>query len=96
MSLTQDAKHARKRGLTFEVVSKAGRGKRWETVEANISDLERAIQLARSLGGYESGVFTDGPYPLGGFLYWTSKRPEVYNSTVITQEVYVPEEEELN
>ena len=81
-ALHDDARVARGHGLKFEVTKKAGRGQRWETVEAGLEDLVEAVSLAGGVETYESGVFVrhDG---VGCFIYWTSLDADLLNSTVL-------------
>ncbi len=88
MSLADDARAARERGLRFKVARKEARGARWETVEAGLDDLERAVALARTVGAYESGVLVHHP-DTSGSIYWTSRYPDLLNTTVITMKVSV-------
>jgi hypothetical protein len=73
---------AREKGHRFDVARKDGRGMRWTDVELNISDLHDAMVLAHACKAYETGVSVQG-----GFLYWTSAHPEVFNSTVIKMKI---------
>src|SRR5438034_6180963 len=59
-----------------------GRGTRWIEIERNIADLHDAMVLANNTKAYETGVFVQG-----GFLYWTSVHPELFNSTVIKMRI---------
>jgi hypothetical protein len=63
--------------LRFYIAQKEGQGKPWKMVEENLDSLEEAIGKAQSLDTWEAGVLTEG------FLYWSSKAPSVFNSTVI-------------
>jgi hypothetical protein len=87
MSIDVDARAAVARSITFEVCRKARPGARWETVASSLPDLSDALERAKRVQSYEAAVFTDGPPPLGGFLYWSSLNPDLLNSTVITHEV---------
>jgi hypothetical protein len=78
---------ARSRAMTFEALKKSARGQRWEVMQSSLNDLVVAVDFARAFHAYESAVFTEGPTPLGGFQYWTSRAPDLFNSTVISQEV---------
>jgi len=44
-------------------------------------DLDAALERARSEREFETAVFMEAA--AGGFLYWTSKHPEVFNSSVL-------------
>jgi hypothetical protein len=87
MTVERDAHVATKRGMTFCVCRKEGPKRSWQTVAAGLDNLRVAVDQARRLDAHEVAVFTDGPSPLDGFLYWTSAMPDVLNSTVVTHEV---------
>jgi hypothetical protein len=93
MSLTGDTQFAWSKGLKFEVTRKAARGARWLTVETDIEDLEQAIEKAKAVEDYESGVFVAFPPERAGFLYWSSRYPDRFNDTVLTMEIYYDEDE---
>jgi len=44
-------------------------------------DLDVALERARSEPDFETAVFVEAA--AGGFLYWTSKHPDVFNSSVL-------------
>jgi len=46
-------------------------------VFADVDDLNKAMALASEIEAYEAGIL------LGGKIYWTSRWPDVFNSTVI-------------
>lgn len=73
---------AHERGHRFDIARKDGRGTRWIEIERNVADLHDAMVLARDTKAYETGVFVQG-----GFLYWTSVHPEIFNSTVIEMRI---------
>jgi hypothetical protein len=74
-----DRAAAKARGHWFTVATKEKRGARWVDVHSEIADLHEAMIRARSLHAYEVSVFVRG-----GYIYWTTAHPEVFNSTVIT------------
>lgn len=84
-ALREDARVARERGLKFKVMKKAGRGQRWETIEAGLEDLVEAVSLAGSIETYESGVLVYNPRG-GGMIYWTSLHTDLLNSPVLHYE----------
>jgi hypothetical protein len=75
-----DVAIAVERGLRFQVCRKAKRGAQW-VAGFETQDLAGAVSRARTENDYEVAVFvvTD----TGGFQYWTSRHPEVFNSDVI-------------
>lgn len=68
---------AKERGFLFGVMRKEKRHGTWTEVVADIDDLQKAMTLAGAVEAFEVGVF------LGGKIYWTSRSPDVLNSTVI-------------
>jgi len=76
-SVEADRAIAKERGFLFRVMRKEKRHGRWTEVAANINDLQKAMTLASAVQAFEAGVF------LGGKIYWTSRWPDVFNSTVI-------------
>lgn len=78
---SEDLKMAVENRLLFKVVTKAGKGKRWERVGEDTHSLEEAIGQASSISAYQSGVFVVTRN--GSFIYWTSDEPDLYNSTVL-------------
>jgi hypothetical protein len=56
---------------------------RWSSI-AEALGLEAAFELARKTSNEgEVGVFVDSA--AGGFLYWTSRVPELFNSIALKQ-----------
>ena len=87
MNYEDDRKLASERGITFKVCTKEGQGQPWNTVEEDIQDLHDAMILANHLGDpYEIGIFANNNG--GGYLYWTSKSPDLLNSSVIEMEFF--------
>jgi len=86
--LKADAASAKRRGMTFTICHRDKPKAQWRDAEIGISDLIVALKRAAALDAFETAVFTAGPEPLGGFMYWSSRHPEVLNSTVITHEVH--------
>jgi hypothetical protein len=76
-SVDADRTLAKERGFLFRIMRKEKRGGPWTEISANIDDLEKAMTLAGAVEAYEAGVF------VGGSIYWTSRWPDVFNSTVI-------------
>lgn len=75
-----DVEMAKRRGLRFYVSRKAKRGGPWERLFAT-GDLDEALSRAQATHDHEVAVFVESQF--GGFLYWTSKHPETFNSVVI-------------
>lgn len=80
MRPNEDIDIARRRQLRFYVSRKEKRGALWAKTFVT-EDLDLALQRARDGSGYEVAVFVETGS--GGFIYWTSKHPEVFNSTVL-------------
>jgi hypothetical protein len=78
----EDIDVARSRGLEFSVARKANRGAPWKTV-FSVDCLQTALDRARAEEDYEVAIFLETR--LGGFIYWTSKHPDVFNSSVLLQ-----------
>ncbi len=89
MDYELDRELAKTRGILFEVCSKAGQSQQWITIEKGIRDLDDAMILVNSLDGldvlYEVGIFVE--IQGLGFVYWTTKNPDLFNSSVIQLEV---------
>jgi hypothetical protein len=89
-SLQADTEHARVQRLRFDVMQKASRHASWQSVVSDLTDLGEAISIAKKQNSYESGVFVN--YPNGyGFIYWTSRYPEVFNHDMIGMESTDPQ-----
>ena len=73
-----DRAAAKSRGHLFSVATKEKRGARWIEVHTEIDDLHAAMMPAQNLLAYEVGIFVNG-----GFIYWTSIHPDLFNSTAI-------------
>jgi len=86
MSYDTDRQIAHERGYRFFVAQKTERGGRWQHMRDDIADLHEAIVHARSLTAYEVAVFVVRTG--GGYIYWSSRQPDVYNTTVITIEIH--------
>ena len=78
----KDIEMAQEQGLFFKVAAKGGRGQKWQYVGDGTHSLEVAVARAREMSGYESAVFLAAKNG-GGYLYWSSLSPELFNSTVI-------------
>jgi hypothetical protein len=78
-SFDSDRALAKESGYVFRVMRKEKRGAPWMEVFADIDDLTKAMALAGEIEAYEVGIL------LGGMIYWTSRWPDVFNSTVIEQ-----------
>jgi hypothetical protein len=78
-SFDGDRALAKQRGYVFRVMRKEKRHARWMEVFADIDDLSKAMALAGEIEAYEVGIL------LGGRIYWTSRWPDVFNSTIIEQ-----------
>ncbi len=76
-SLSEDAKIVRECGLNVRVAKRDAQGARWETV-AELHDLEEAVAVAAEVDARQSAVF------VGGYFYWTSDDPDVFNSGVLS------------
>jgi len=72
-----DAVLAKELGCVFRIMTKEKRHAKWIEALGNIGNLGRAMAHAKTLSAYEVGVFLDGA------IYWTSRWPDVFNSTVI-------------
>ena len=86
-SLEKDRVAARDGGITFQVCSKSGQGQRWTTAKGNIRDLLDAFHLASQLESrcWQVGILTAGKRE--GIIYWTTARPYLLNSAVVTRPV---------
>ena len=70
-----DVQAAEKKGCEFSIFRKERRGARWVEV-SRISNLREAVAAAKNVEAYEAAVF------LGGIFYWSTRFPEVFNSTI--------------
>jgi hypothetical protein len=77
-TLSEDTELAQHRGITFQVMERAGRHEPWIAVSDAIGDPETALSVAVTRPAWRVGVFTSD-----GYLYWTSDSPETRNSTVL-------------
>ena len=74
---------ARRRQLQFYVARKAKRGAQW--IKTSVTgDIDVALERAHTEDDYEVAVFV--ATTSGGFIYWTSEHPDVYNSSVLEAE----------
>jgi hypothetical protein len=80
MRPNEDIDLARKRRLRFYVSRKEKKGAPWAKTFVT-EELDLALEHARAESDYEVAVFVETAS--GGFIYWTSKHPEVFNSTVL-------------
>jgi hypothetical protein len=80
MRPNEDIDIARRRHLRFYVSRKEKRGAPWTKTFAT-EDIDLALERARTEDDYEVAVFVETAS--GGFIYWTSKHPDVFNSTVL-------------
>jgi hypothetical protein len=80
VGLNEDIESARRQRLRFKVSRKEQRGAPWLGVFEG-EDLEEALSRARAETAYEAAVFV--VTNSGGFIYWTSAAPDVFNSTVV-------------
>jgi hypothetical protein len=69
-------------GITFTIAQKAEHGQAWQTVAANIPSLGQAFTQAQHLRAWEVQIATTQ-----GFQYWSSRTPDLFNSTVIARGV---------
>ena len=76
-SFDSDRAFAKKHGHVFRVMRKEKRHAPWMEVFADVDDLSKAMVLASEIEAYEVGIL------LGGKIYWTSRWPDVFNSTII-------------
>ncbi len=65
-------------GFRFYVAQREGPGETWHQISTDISFLTAAMEMARQTNAGEVGVFTTH-----GTFYWSSKDPEVFNSTIL-------------
>jgi hypothetical protein len=75
---TQDILLAAQRGLLFDVHTKAGPRLKWTPLTKGLP-LPDALAEARRVSGtvYEVGLLVRGK------IYWTTKMPDLFNSTVL-------------
>lgn len=72
---------ANKHQFTFEICRKDKQHGHWLTVREGIVSLQQAINGAlRVPDAYEVAVYTDE-----GFIYWSTRNPEWFNTTVLEQ-----------
>jgi hypothetical protein len=76
--LGADAHLARQKGYRFDVYTKERHQAPWILFDADIDDLVEAVEVARGLNAWETGVMMDGS------IYWTSRNPDLLNTTVMT------------
>ncbi|RKI74681.1 hypothetical protein D7X55_01765 [Corallococcus sp. AB049A] len=78
-----DAERARELGLRFYVATKEKQGARWSTFFES-GDLEEALRAGREKSAFEVAVFV--ATASGGFVYWTSRSPDVFNASVLVRD----------
>jgi hypothetical protein len=71
-------------GLRFYATVKQRRGGRWEKVVRDVA-LDEAYQRATAESAFERAVFVHTP--VGGFMYWTSRFPDTFNSDALTHAI---------
>lgn len=76
----EDFQLASQRRLTFYVGEKMKRGSPWLEI-LRTTDLTEALTRAQQIVNDEAGVLVETRH--GGFIYWTSLHPDVFNSTVL-------------
>lgn len=77
-ALSDDIELARRGGVQFRVMERAGRHQPWTPVSGTSEDLEAALSIAAAHHAWRVGVLT-----LDGFIYWTSDVPDVRNSSIL-------------
>ena len=77
---SEDIELSRARCLRFYVSEKLNPSAQWQH-RMSTSDLGEALDLASRSPEHEVAVFVETA--AGGMLYWTSKAPDVFNSTVL-------------
>lgn len=79
-----DADRVLRCGLRLHVCRKARRHARWEKIspEIDMEDTQRFLEHLPFEEGVEIGVF------FGGSIYWTSKYPDVHNSSMVRARGY--------
>jgi len=86
MSYETDRELAKERRVPFKVCTKSAQGRPWEEVENDLEDLQDAMILANHLDGhYQVGVLAvrEGC----GYIYWTSKTPDLFHSPAIEMDI---------
>ncbi len=81
----RDLELARERTLRFEVTGRERRGERWLTLNECVNSLEDAIEYALNAPVSETAVWVIGRSGTGSTMYWTSKIPDLFNSTVLEE-----------
>ena len=79
--LYNDNRRAIEHGIHFKVSQKDNKGARWVNIKDDISSIFDAIKCAQSIQCFEVAIFA--MHEVGGFLYWSSKNPEEFNSSVL-------------
>ena len=67
----------------FTVATKAKKGAAWANQKTEVFDLPDAFLAAQVLEAFEVAIFTAGRSN-GSFIYWSSRHPEILNSSVIS------------
>lgn len=74
-----DVQAAKRHRLQFRVMFKSTARGRWTLHLSGIVDLREAFNRAHDLSDVaEVGILTSD-----GFIYWTSRNPAIFNSTII-------------
>lgn len=80
--LSVDRIVAKTNSVIFKVSTKEKKGAPWLTSRADIEDLFEAMNFALSINCFEVAIFA--VYEIGGFIYWSSRNPEILNSVALT------------
>lgn len=66
----------------FTIGTKEKKGGAWSNRRAEIFDLLGAFRAVQNTEAFEVAIFTSGRSN-GSFIYWSSRHPEILNSSVI-------------
>jgi hypothetical protein len=73
--------------ILFKVSKRNKKGERWETVKDDIVGLDKAIEIAKSVESEHIAIFTQ--FVTGGRFYWSSDKPDAFNSQQIQDDFYL-------
>jgi len=83
----EDIKISKENDLCLVIKRKAKQGAKWLHVKEIVSDIREAILQATNIQDFQVGVFVKSEN--GSFIYWTNNNPELFNSPVLTQVVFL-------
>jgi hypothetical protein len=73
--------------ILFRVSKRNKKGERWETVKDDIAGLDKAIEITKSMDDEHIAIFIK--FETGNRFYWSSDKPNAFNSAQIQDDFYI-------